>query len=172
MRRSIRCRRAWAGTTRRLRLLSSRSSPTRGRLTSLYWGEAERDPQRVVQTTLNQQAYVADSQWYGDVRLVRYATPREPVLVEASGARFGESITLERFALSDTALHPGDILQVRLDWQTDAPLDTRYKVSVQVLDSAGRLIAQHDSEPGGGQILTTHLDTRGDRARPPRLSTP
>lgn len=125
------------------------------RLFVVYWGEAERDPNRVVEGTLTTDAYEAGSQWYGDVRLVRYATPVEPAVVVDSGARFGDHITLERYALSSETVRPGDVLQVRLDWLTDAPLETRYKVFVQLLNPDGTLAAQRDSEPGGGLALTT-----------------
>ncbi len=125
------------------------------RLFVVYWGEAERDPNRVVEGTLTTDAYQADSRWYGDVRLVRYATPVEPAVVADSGARFGDHITLERYALSSETARPGDVLQVRLDWRTDVPLETRYKVFVQLLNPDGTLAAQRDSEPGGGLALTT-----------------
>jgi mannosyltransferase len=125
------------------------------RIFAVFWGDAERDPQRVVETTLNAQAFEAASQWYGHVRLVRYATPVEPEIARESGAQFGDYITLERFALSSDSVTPGDVLQVRLDWRTRAALDERYKVFVQLLDSGGALVAQHDSEPGGGFALTT-----------------
>jgi hypothetical protein len=121
----------------------------------VFWGEAERDPQRIVETTLDAQAFEAAGQWYGDVRLVRYATPVEPSIVQESGTQFGEHITLERYALSSDTVEPGDVLQVRLDWRTDAALNERYKVFVQLLDSSGVLAAQRDSEPGGGLALTT-----------------
>ena len=121
----------------------------------VFWGETERDPQRIVETTLDAQAFEAFSQWYGDVRLVRYATPVEPTIVQESGAQFGEHITLEQYALSSDVVAPGDVLQVRLDWRTDAVLDVRHKVFVQLLDSNGVLVAQRDSEPGGGLALTT-----------------
>ena len=125
------------------------------RIFAVFWGEAERDPNRVVETTLDSQAFEAADQWYGDVRLVRYSTPRPMTIAQDVGVLFGDSITLERFALSDDSLAAGDVLQLRLDWRTDAPLDTRYKVFVQLLDSEGRLVAQRDSEPGGGLALTT-----------------
>ncbi|MBZ0299840.1 MAG: DUF4832 domain-containing protein, partial [Anaerolineae bacterium] len=121
----------------------------------VYWGEAERDPQRIVETTLNTRTFEAASQWYGDVRLVRYVMPVEPQIEQTSGAQFGDSIRLERYALSSDAILPGDALQVRLDWVTEAPLEQRYKVFVQLLDEAGQLVVQHDSEPGGGQALTS-----------------
>src|SRR5690606_24426899 len=82
-------------------------------------------------------------------------TPAEMTILEDVQVPFGEVITLESYALSETAFAPGDVLQIRLIWRTDAPLETRYKVFVQLLDSGGRLVAQRDSEPGGGLALTT-----------------
>lgn len=125
------------------------------RIFVLFWGETERDPNRVVESTLDSESYEARSDWYGDVRLVRYVTPIEPVIVRKSGARFGESVTLESYALSADSVEPGDVLQIRLTWRTDAPLETRYKVFAQLLDSDGVLVAQRDSEPVGGLALTT-----------------
>jgi hypothetical protein len=121
----------------------------------VFWGENERDPNRIVESTLDNEAYEAHSDWHRDVRLVRYVTPVDLTITRESGECFGDSITLEQFALSADSLQPGDVLQVRLDWRTDAPLDTRYKVFVQLLNPDGTLATQHDSEPGGGLLLTT-----------------
>lgn len=121
----------------------------------VFWGETERDPNRVVESTLNTQAYEASSQWYGDVRLVRYATPQEPTITRTVDARFGDSITLQSYALSESTVSPGEVLQLRLNWRTGAPLDARYKVFVQLLDEQGGLVTQRDSEPGGNLALTT-----------------
>ncbi len=64
-------------------------------------------------------------------------------------------ITLTGYALSADDLRPGDVLGVTLFWTTDAPLATRYKVTVQLLAPDGTLITQHDAEPGGNRSLTT-----------------
>ncbi len=121
----------------------------------VYWGETERDPNRVVEGTLTSRTYEASSTWYGAVRLVRYATPVEMTVTQTANARFGEHITLENYALSADTVQPGAVLQIRLGWRTDAPLTTRYKVFVQLLNPDGTLAAQRDSEPGGGLALTT-----------------
>jgi hypothetical protein len=125
------------------------------RIFAVFWGAAERDPNGIVEGTLNREAYPATDVWYGDVRLVRYATPVELTDLHESGARFGDSITLERYAVSGETLQAGDVLQVRLDWRTDAKLNKRYKVFLQLLNPEGTLAAQRDSEPGGGLALTT-----------------
>ncbi len=123
----------------------------------LFWGETERDPNRVVQATLDAGAYPIASVWYGDVRLAQYAVlgdaPTAPdVMVDA---RFGVSISLTGYALSADDVHPGDVVGVTLFWTTAAPLSTRYKVTIQLLAPDGRLVTQHDAEPGGDRALTT-----------------
>lgn len=134
------------------------------RVYAVLWGTDERDPQSVVENTLDAEAYEIDDRWFGSVRLARYVTPQplnEPV---ESGVQFGDHITLESYALNGEisnqpdgdviVLAPGDVVQLQLEWRTDAPLTDRYKVFVQLLDADGVLVAQRDSEPGGGTLPT------------------
>ncbi|MBN8639957.1 MAG: glycosyltransferase family 39 protein, partial [Anaerolineae bacterium] len=121
----------------------------------VFWGETERDPQRVVETTLDANAFELGDTWYGDVRLARYVTAAPLPIARESGAQFGDQITLERYALNAETFQRGDALQIQFTWQTAAPLTTRYKVFVQILDQTGVLVAQRDSEPGGGLAITS-----------------
>lgn len=125
------------------------------RIFAVFWGQAERDPNNIVEGTLNNEAFQASDEWYGDVRLVRYAAPVTFGTMSESGAHFGDAITLKRFGISGDTLKAGDVLQVRLEWQTAARLHIRYKVFVQLLKPDGTLAVQHDGEPGGGQRLST-----------------
>ncbi|MBZ0274542.1 MAG: hypothetical protein K8I60_00270, partial [Anaerolineae bacterium] len=121
----------------------------------LFWGEAERDPNHVVENTLDRETYEAGQDvWYGAVRLARYVMP--VTLPEATpvAARFGDTITLQGYALSSRTVQPGDVLQIRLDWTTGELLTQRYKVFLQLLNEGGILVAQRDSEPGGGSLPT------------------
>ena len=128
---------------------------TSRRIFVVYWGDAERDPNRVVESTLDRETFELSETWYGDVRLARYETPIPLAISPTSGAAFGDHITLADFALSAESLQSGDALQVEFHWQTDAPLTERYKVFLQLLDASGALVAQRDSEPGGGLAITT-----------------
>lgn len=127
------------------------------RIFVLFWGEQERDPNRAVQAALDAGAYPVASWWYGDVRLAQYAvlaeTPAAPDVL--TDARFGAHITLTGYALSADVLRPGDVLGVTLFWQTGAPLEVRYGVTVQLLAPDGSLVTQHDAEPGNNRALTT-----------------
>lgn len=125
------------------------------RIFALFWGEAERDPNRIVEKTLAAGAFEAGSGWFGDVRFVRYAALPAPGTPEAVNVRFGPNITLQTAAISAREAAPGEVIGVTLTWVTDRALTTRYRVSVQLLDSDGRLVAQHDAEPGNNMALTT-----------------
>jgi hypothetical protein len=129
---------------------------THHRIFVLYWGESERDPNLVVEKTLKDHAFEAASTWYGDVRLVQYATmPQSASVPTGATAKFGDSITLQSATLSATTIVPGDVLGVSLTWTTSQQLSKRYKVFVQLLDANGSLVAQHDGEPGNNMALTT-----------------
>jgi hypothetical protein len=130
-----------------------------------FYGETERDPNRIVEIALDAGAFELSDQWYGDVRLARYAMPQPlDFVVEPDASFMGTTIiTLDSYALSgrepdrDFAIRaaPGDVIQARLAWRADEPITARYKVFLQLLDAGGALIAQRDSEPGGGLALTT-----------------
>ena len=126
------------------------------RLFVLYWGQAEADPQWLIEGWLAAHAYPAGDRWYGRVRLAVYGLgplPAEPEV--RTEARFGEDIHLQGYAMGAGPFMPGEVVPVTLFWETDAPLTERYKVFLHLLDSGGRLAAQTDSEPGGGLTLTT-----------------
>jgi hypothetical protein len=126
------------------------------RLFVIYWGDAESDPRRLVETWLATHAYKVGDRWYGDVRLATYGVaslPGEPAV--ALDARFGESIHLRGYALDDVAFSPGDIVPVTLFWEAQTPIAERYKVTVQLLDGEECLVAQIDTEPRDGLAPTT-----------------
>lgn len=126
------------------------------RVFALYWGDAERDPNRAVERTLAARAFQVGSAWYGNVRFVRYSTEADAGAVFEVNAQFGELITLQQAALSSTKPRAGEVLGVRLTWEASAPVAVRYRVSVQLLDANGFLVAQHDAEPGSDLAPTTN----------------
>ncbi len=127
-----------------------------GRIYALYWGTEQQDPDRIVEGTLEANAFTVSSEWYHGVRLVTYAVVGQPAdeIETAVGARFGDQITLEGFSLSADSLSPGEALGVTLFWRTDSPLDQRYKVFVHLYGPDGTVAAQHDSEPASDQLPT------------------
>jgi mannosyltransferase len=123
----------------------------------LFWGDAEQDPTHSIEQALNAEAFRVSAEWAGGIRVVRFFVapgPTEPV-PEGAGARFGDSITLVEASLTGETLQPGEPLGVALTWQTEAALDTRYKVFVHLYAPDGTLVAQHDGEPNGDLTPTT-----------------
>jgi hypothetical protein len=127
------------------------------RLYAIFWGEAQRDPERLVERWLDEHAFKATDEWIGDVRFVTYAVPSEPAaeMATAVNLSFGDAITLKGYTLVSDELAPGDIVQMTLFWETAVPLDRRYKVFLHLVDANGQLVTQRDSEPGGGLNPTT-----------------
>ncbi|MCC6804662.1 MAG: glycosyltransferase family 39 protein [Anaerolineae bacterium] len=68
---------------------------------------------------------------------------------DASIDAFANGVTLRQFEIL-----PGDD-RVDLWWSADAPLDRDYTTSVFVLDTSGRLVAQHDAFPFENRRPTT-----------------
>ena len=126
------------------------------RLYAIFWGETQRDPERLVERWLDEHAFKATDEWIGDVRFVTYAVPGEAAseMETAVFVPFGESIQLNGFTLLENELRPGDIVQTTLFWQAAQPVENRYKVFLHVLNEQGQLVAQRDSEPGGGMAMT------------------
>ncbi len=77
----------------------------------------------------------------------RLYTP-PPVATEL-GATFGGLIALHGYTLT-----PGATTTLALAWQALAPIDRPYTVFIHVLDAAGQLVTQIDSEPQQGRYAT------------------
>jgi hypothetical protein len=128
------------------------------RLYAIYWGDAESDPERFVETWLESHTYKAAETWVGDVRVAVYAVPvdvadapaaRLDAVFNPSDSATGPAIWLDGYTLPNDELGPGDILQLALFWRAEEPIPNRYKVFVHLYDGDGQLVAQTDSEPGG-----------------------
>ncbi|HEY8475487.1 MAG TPA: hypothetical protein VIN09_01315, partial [Chloroflexota bacterium] len=104
-------------------------------------------------------------------RVVVESRPRSYAAPESQhpvGASFEEGIELLGYDLlgareGDSSAfrpQPGDAVEVELHWRASESLgeegvETSYTVFVQVIDAAGRLVAQHDGLPAGGAAPTT-----------------
>ncbi len=121
------------------------------RLYVLYWGDAESDPDLVVEGYLNTHAFALGTTWYKDVRMVTYALPpRGDVPIAELDARFVGGLRLTGYVLHvPEPLRPGSALTLSLFWAAEDAPDGRYKVFVHLADANGVPIAQHDAEPGG-----------------------
>ena len=133
------------------------------RLFVLYWGDAEADPERLVEGWLAAHAYPTGGRWYGNVRVTTYGLaplPEEPTV--RLDARFGEAIRLLGYGVGEGPFAPGEVIPVTLFWEAEGPVPERYKVFLHLLDGAGSLVAQRDAEPMG-DLLPTSAWSPGQR---------
>lgn len=124
------------------------------RLHVIFYGAAEQDPNLVVETTLNANAFEVSDTWVDELRYVAYAGSRALAMPVAVEREFGAIIRLHSYRLQSDSIAAGAILRVQFVWSALEKLDPRYKVFLQLLDAEGVLVAQRDSEPGGGSALT------------------
>jgi 4-amino-4-deoxy-L-arabinose transferase-like glycosyltransferase len=78
-----------------------------------------------------------------------------PTMQYAVGIRFGQSLELAGYDLDAELVEAGARLQVTLYWRALAEMDRDYVVFVHILDSTGRFVTGHDSEPVGGTLPTS-----------------
>ena len=141
------------------------------KLYAVYWAAQQADPNRIIEGWLDTKLFKATDQWYGNVRLVSYASPQPEREVKLSPieVQLGDSIKLTGYSLasagSTAEVAPGDILQVTLQWETDAPLPEDYTIFIQVLDQANHLVGQRDAPPtrpsSTWPVAEPFLDTHG-----------
>jgi len=74
----------------------------------------------------------------------RYDIPR---MQQTIGAQFDAGIVLLGYDLQAPAIQPSAAITVTLYWQTKQSIATNYKVSVQMLTTGPRIVAQDDSIP-------------------------
>ncbi len=85
---------------------------------------------------------------------------REHVLKAPTGigtparVRFGDGIALIGYDVQ-SPLAASRNLTLTLYWQSLAPMSTAYKAFVHVVGASEQIVAQRDSEPGGGALPTT-----------------
>lgn len=126
------------------------------RLLVIFYGAAEQDPQLVVENTLNTSAFEISDVWVDDLRYLVYARPAPLTLTTEANLPFGDEIVLRSIGLSDEKLTAGEALQAQFIWNATVQPGKRYKVFLQLLNPAGELAAQRDSEPQAGAAPTTH----------------
>ena len=128
----------------------------RRQLFALFWATEQSDPQGIVEGWLNRNAFKGLESWQGNVRFVQYSLPSRLTCAEFTPpVRFGDAIQLNRVCLpAPRRVVSGTSLPLSLHWQTDAPINRRFKASVQLLNQQNQVIGQQDGEPGGGSLPT------------------
>ena len=116
------------------------------RLLVLFRASEASDPEGIVQGWLAEHAYPGRDTWLGPVRAVTTILPGDEAgwSVEQPGANFGDQLQLVEAARSAQTVQAGEMLALRLAWQTLAPPAANYTLFLQLLDADGRVAAQRD----------------------------
>jgi hypothetical protein len=127
------------------------------RIYGIFWATRESDPQGFVEGWLDRRCYKAMDSWFGNIRLVVYAVPQESAkgIQERTDHLLGGKVRLRGYTLLTPQPESGEIVQLSLFWEALMPLEARYKVFLHLVDKRGNIVAQRDTEPGGGRRLTT-----------------
>lgn len=116
------------------------------RIYLVLWGEQERDPNHIVEKTLEENAFFVSHEWITDVQLVQYVALGDVALTPAveTDTSIGGMLQLDGYTLSADQFSVGatNVLGVTLYWERTGTLDKAYRVSVQLLTAAGQLAAQ------------------------------
>ena len=118
----------------------------------LFWAMDEADPNGVVATWLARNLFKSLESWQGNLRLAVYDALPPALNCDRRPIGFGTTIVLAAVCRppSSDQTAPGEPVLVQLEWRATAPVDLRYKTTLQLLDSRNQVIAQQDAEPLGG----------------------
>jgi hypothetical protein len=123
-------------------------------INAIFLEETRGDPERKLETWLNTELFRLDEQWFGPIRLVRFAGRLGPGQETLAGVDFGEAITLESIQVFDPAVAAGGVLRLRYVWRARAAVEQQFKVFTHLFAEAG-IVAQHDGQPVGELRPTT-----------------
>lgn len=107
--------------------------------------------------------YPALLKWYSPQTKVTLAGAGSTLSQRAADVNFGDQlILLEAFVGNDPYEAGRDIVPVKLVWQKKQSLDDKHRVSLRLVDEAGRTWTTRDSYPQAGQTFFADLAV-GDR---------
>lgn len=131
-----------------------------GKIFAILWGEREADPEGIVESWLEKHTFKAGESWRGNVRFAIYVVPESQISRQgevSEGKAFGSPalFRLTGYIVGAQEVESGNVLPIILTWQAERPTLRRYKVTLQLLNSAGLVASQYDAEPEGGRRPTS-----------------
>ncbi|MFO7285169.1 MAG: hypothetical protein DIU53_016085 [Thermobifida fusca] len=101
------------------------------------------------------------------------ATLEQEVEIRPASAPRGETpVRLAAVEWEQRVYRPGDKITVTVHWAVERPMDSDFSVTVQVIDEANRVVAQHDSQPFDGALPTSRWQPGATIALPAALRLP
>ncbi|MCB0191980.1 MAG: glycosyltransferase family 39 protein [Anaerolineae bacterium] len=102
----------------------------------------------------------------------RLATPARFAAADAienpASLNFGDKLLLRGYNLPEVA-QPGNLLPVTVYWEALAPMDTRYRAFVHLVDSQGNRWGQHDEDPAC-RLITNEMRPGQESSRQFRVA--
>ncbi len=130
------------------------------RLYGIFYVPYEADPNGVVSAWLAERAFRAESRWYGGVELAVYELGDVGAPLRDVNIHFGDTLILERAAVSSTRVAGGDAVRIELHWRAIAPPERDLFLFVHLLDINNQIVAQHD-----GPLMPTDAWQPGETYR-------
>ena len=124
-------------------------------LWAAFSAESEVDGGEFLAKYITAVSYNLDCQFWLDVRLCRFISPHtvEPDIETQIAATFNDELILEHARIATdpqyVVLDEGRVLLAELAWLAQADPSIDYKVSLRLVDAAGRIVAQVDQYPIG-----------------------
>jgi len=110
------------------------------------------------ETALAQLGYPTLLKWYSPQTKLTLAAAGNPQPLDIPPANFENKLALESAAVGSAPLQAGrDVVPVELRWRKTGTLGSEHRVSLRLVDSAGRTWATRDSHPRAGQLHFTDL---------------
>jgi 4-amino-4-deoxy-L-arabinose transferase-like glycosyltransferase len=124
-------------------------------LFALFREEEAVDPERQIESWLNEHAFRSYSEWFDGVRMVIYGAPTTAAgeAKHPSGAQL-DGIRLVGYTVADETVRPGQLVRLALFWQAQEVVTEPLTVFAHLVDQEGQLVAQQDGEPAGGSRPT------------------
>lgn len=91
----------------------------------------------------------------------RVHVERLPEGVKQAAADFGDTARLRAYTSTATGIGPGEGLSYTFYWEALTPTEKSYRVFVHLMDAEGKIVAQHDGIPAGGE-LPTNIWSQGE----------
>ena len=145
----------WDEDLRDLQELAGRTD----RIWLVLWQSYFTDPENRIQEWLDANGFrFLATQFRGGFHVLGYLThppvsdnaPGEPV-----GIEMGRTVKLESFQLDSGPVCAGIEMPFTLHWRALTRMTIDYSVFVHLVDESGKLVAQADSQPGGGGFPTS-----------------
>ena len=119
-----------------------------------FGAEPKKDERQAIDRTLSETLCKVSREFAGSAQVSRFVTtPNGVDAYRRPNEQFENGLHLDRVNVNHTTW--GEPLCFEMEWHTTKALPADYTVFIHVLDQNGQIVAQTDSQPGGGYAPTS-----------------